>query len=121
MRRLLAVLALAVITVGGTAHADAPTTARLTITAVGADMEFRTIGLTPGFTLTAGQSRTFRRLPPGTYVVIQAPPVGVWTQVGPNQWEVTGGMQIQCSDGASSNQYDLVAGDQLSCTFTAGL
>lgn len=100
------------------AGAEAPT-AKLTIRAVGATMEFRTIGLVNGFTLADGQSRTFRRLTPGTYVVVQAPPVGVWTEIEPDHYEVTGGMQITCSDGVSSNQYDLVAGESLTCTFTA--
>jgi hypothetical protein len=87
--------------------ADAPTTARLTIAAVGADMEFRTLGgIDPAFTVLNGQRRVFRRLPPGRYVVVQAPPV------------VTVGLRIQCSDGVSSNQYDLQAGDALTCTFS---
>ncbi len=84
--------------------ADAPTTARLTITAIGATMEFRTLGLpATSFTLTDGTSRIFRRLQPGRYVVVQAPPWG-------------GPLHISCSDG-NGNQHDLAAGDNVTCTF----
>jgi hypothetical protein len=83
-------------------------------------MEFRTMGLPEtGFTLAPGASKVFRRLAPGTYVVVQAPPVGVATQVGENEWTIEGGLQISCSDGESSNQYDLIAGENLTCTFTS--
>jgi hypothetical protein len=83
-------------------------------------MEFRTLGLpSTVFTLSAGGSRTFNKLQPGTYVVVQAPPVGVATQVGENEWTIEGGLQITCSDGISGNQYDLVAGENLTCTFTS--
>ena len=92
---------------------------KLTIRAVGAAMEFRTMGLpVEAFRLNAGASRTFRRLTPGRYVVVQAPPIGEATQVGPDQWIIESGLRISCSDSASSNQYDLVAGQQLTCTFT---
>jgi hypothetical protein len=78
-------------------------------------MEFRTLGLSPG--AFAG-SRTFHNLAPGRYVVVQAPPVGVYTQVGPGQWTVESGLTITCSDGVSGNQYDLAAGDNVVCTYT---
>ena len=104
----LAGIAVAVMPSAQPTLADAPTTARLTITAQGAPMEFRTLGLvTTGFTLADGTSRVFRRLPPGRYVVVQAPPWG-------------GGLSVHCSDDVSNMQYDLVAGDDLTCTFIAG-
>ena len=82
-------------------------------------MEFRTIGLNPAaFLVPAGGSRTFQNVKPGTYVVVQAPPVGVRTQVGPDQWEIEGGLTIECSDG-KPHQHDLLAGDDVVCTFTA--
>jgi len=57
-------------------------------------MEFRTLGLpTPAFTLPAGGSRTWKNLAPGTYVVVQAPPIGAATQVGENEWVIEGGLQ----------------------------
>jgi len=85
----------------------APTTASLHVRAVGATMEFRTLGL-PGFkfTLRDGRSKTWTGLSPGRYVVVQAPPWG-------------GGLRIQCSDGVSANQYNLSAGQNLTCTFIA--
>ena len=73
----------------------------------------------PAFTLSDGAQRMFRRLPAGTYVVVQAPPVGVYTQVGENQWAVDSSVSVKCSDGVSTNQYDLSAGEQLTCTFTS--
>ncbi len=82
-------------------------------------MEFQTLGMSPGsFNLDSGESRTWV-LKPGRYVVVQAPPIGVATQVGPNEYTIEGGLQIECSDGTSSNQYDLETGDNLTCVFTA--
>ena len=85
---------------------NAPST-RLTVRGVGAEMEFRTLGLRQtGFTLADGGSRSWN-LRPGRYVVVQAPPWG-------------GGLQISCSDGVSMNEYIIEAGDaDLTCTFTA--
>jgi hypothetical protein len=108
-RWILAAAAAAIVAVPVTQHtlADSPDTATLTITASGADMEFRSIGLNPdGFLVRDGDSRTWQNLKPDTYVVVQAPPWG-------------GGLSVECSDGVSSHQYDLAAGDDLSCTFTA--
>ena len=120
MRRLLLVAGLALAgCVAPSAGATAPNT-RLTIRAQGAAMEFRTLGLpTPAFTLPAGGSRTWKNLAPGTYVVVQAPPIGAATQVGENEWTIEGGLQITCSDGVSMNEYELTAGERLTCTFTA--
>lgn len=79
---------------------------KLTIEAVGATMSFRTLNLSPAaFELAPGQRRTFR-VKPGRYVVVQAPPI-------------EGSLQVSCSDGASSMEYDLSAGESLTCTFTA--
>ena len=81
-------------------------------------MEFRTLGLEPAFSLAPGQRRVFRRLQPGTYVVVQAPPVGIHTQVAENEWSVESDLTVTCSDG-SSHQHDLQAGDDVSCIFSA--
>lgn len=123
VRRLLLLAGLAIVGFVASeqmqSEALAPT-ARLTIRAQGSAMEFRSLGLpSPAFRLSAGSSRTWKNLPPGTYVVVQAPPVGVATQVAENEWSIEGGLQISCSDGESSNEYVLTAGERLTCTFTA--
>jgi hypothetical protein len=106
-RPLLAAAALLTATVAYGAPSDAARPARLHIRAVGATLEFRTLGLPdPAFTLNAGQTKTWRGLAPGRYVVVQAPPR-------------PGGLQITCTDGHSAMQYDLAVGDNLTCTFTA--
>ena len=94
-------------------------TATITVHAVGATMEFRTMGNLPAaFTVADGASQTFANLQPGTYVIVQAPPVGIYTQVGPDEYEVESGMQIACSMPGSVNQFDLHRGDALVCTYT---
>ena len=99
-------IAVAVIAGAQPSRADSPDTARLTIRVVGADMEFRTLGgIDPAFMIPADRSVTFRRLDPGRYVVVQAPPHG-------------GDLWIRCSDGTSMNQYDLDAGEDLTCIFS---
>jgi hypothetical protein len=81
--------------------ADRPVkTADLTINAP-ADMEFRSLGLNPD---AWRGPRTFKSLPPGRVVVVQAPPV-------------PGFLQIVCSDG-EGNEHFLRAGDDVHCTFT---
>ena len=64
-------------------------------------MPFLTIGLSPGvFT----GSRTFNNLKPGTYTVVQAPPV-------------EGVLTVSCTNGGGRQQV-LVAGDDVTCTFS---
>jgi hypothetical protein len=110
MKKLLALIPLVLLFQTAPAvRADAPTTARLFITAKGAPMRFATLGLgvdTTGFTLQAGQTRLFRRLQPGTYVVVQVPPF-------------TPRLQVRCSDGKSNIEYNLKAGDNLTCVYDA--
>jgi hypothetical protein len=82
----------------------APRRATLRIVAP-AGMPFVTIGLSPpAFT----GSRTFKNLKPGTYTVVQAPPIG-------------GGVNLSCTNGGTETQV-LLAGDDVTCTFsvTAG-
>lgn len=113
----LAGIAAAVYT--GAQHSLADNSARLSVSVEGVAMEFRTLGLNPAaFNLEPGQSRTWQNLKPGTYVVVQAPPVGTYTQLGPNEWSVESDLTITCSDG-STHQHDLQAGDDISCSFTA--
>ena len=109
MRRAVLALALAaVVSVMPSTSEAGSAGARLRIVAAGARMEFRTLNLKPtAFSLTDGGSRTFKNLKPDTYVVVQAPPL-------------PGGVNVQCSDGVSTTEYDLGAGDDLTCTFTAG-
>jgi hypothetical protein len=115
-----ALLALTAIVGSNAVIGNAASSARLTVIAADATMEFRTLNLNPGaFTLAAGGSRTWQNLKPGRYVVVQAPPLGMATQVGPNEWTIEGGTSIHCTDGTSSNEYHLEAGDDLTCTFTA--
>lgn len=100
-------LVVAAIAVGTSSQAEQGS-AKLTIKAEGDALEFRTLGLSPSaFLVPAGGARIFQNLKPGRYVVVQAPPL-------PGR-----GLRMQCSDGESMNQYDLVAGDDLVCTFTS--
>ena len=99
---------------------QAKRTATITVRAVGATMEFRTLGRLPtAFTVADGASQTFTNLQPGTYVVAQAPPIGVSTQVGPDQFVIEGGTLVQCSMPGSTHQFDLQRGDVQTCTYTA--
>jgi len=91
-----------------------PQKATLTIRAVApgdpVGIEFRSLGLNPAsFVVPNDGKRTFSNLPPGRYVVVQAPPREGWS------------LQVQCSDGESMNQYDLERGERLTCTFTSEL
>jgi len=109
VRRLVLALAGSILLVAGPTAAAvgrAPQP-QLTIRAQGAAMEFRTMNMnTTAFRLAAGAQRTFK-LKPGRYVVVQAPPLAGH------------GLQMTCSDGVSANQYDLEAGERLTCTFIA--
>jgi hypothetical protein len=98
----------ALLVVGPVAEAkSAAPRATLTIVARGAPMEFRTLNMaTTAFGLADGTQRTFK-LRPGDYVVVQAPPVEGFT------------LRVACSDAVSSMDYDLSAGERLTCTFIA--
>lgn len=105
--KLIAGLAAAIALTVST-QASAQDSARLRIEAIGADLEFRTLNLSPdSFVVPSGESRTFQNLKPDRYVVVQAPPT-------------SGTLTVQCSDGVSNMEYDLQAGDDLTCTFTSG-
>src|SRR5262245_61756153 len=98
MRRFIILALLAVVGFGSAAPtADAaPGRATLRIVAP-AGMGFLTIGLSPpAFT----GSRTFNNLKPGTYTVVQAPPLG--------------GVSVSCTNGAGQRQ-TLHAGDDVTC------
>jgi len=98
--KLLLVPIVAALLLGGGHVESGPRTARLRIVAP-ATMEFRTLGLPLGaFT----GPHTFNRLQPGRYVVVQAPPV-------------PGVLQVSCTNGQTMQQ-DLVAGDDVTCTFS---
>jgi hypothetical protein len=108
MRRLVLALAGSILLIVGpiVAYAAPKTQARLTISAQGAAMNFVTMGFNPGaFGLGDGAFRTFT-LKPGSYVVVQAPPV-----IGYD-------LQVVCSDGGGP-AVSLQAGEQLTCTFIA--
>jgi len=75
----------------------------LTIKVVGVDAEFRTLVLKPSaFTIPADGSRTWK-LSPGTYTVVQAPPVA--------------GVQVVCDRPGSVHVFDLRRGDNVTCTY----
>jgi len=114
MRRLAfaAFLPLALL---GSSTVAARRTTTITIEARGAAMEFRTFGL-GNFTVADGQSRRFV-VKPGTYTVVQAPPVGVSTQVAPDQYVITNGVLTECSDG-ELHVHDVRLGSAVRCTYT---
>jgi hypothetical protein len=113
VRRLVLLLAGSILLVAGPVSANAgPSKATLTIRAVApgdpVGIEFRSMGLVPdSFVVPDGGEQVFANLKPGRYVVVQAPPRDGWD------------LRVQCSDGESSNQYDLTRGERLVCTFTS--
>ena len=103
MRRVLALVAAALVLLGGGLADAAGAKARLRVVAP-ADMPFRTLYLQPG---AFNGSRSWT-LAPGYYVVVQAPPVA-------------GVLTVRCTNGQNTyGGITLRPGEDVTCTFSVG-